>query len=330
MMKSEFGFVALAAAGCLAFGAWAEEATVKQPAPADGEKVAKAIEEEKSDDGFLSRFSYGMELEADTAYVYHGAVLNDRPIASAYPWFDFDLVPDEWSIGATLWVLNDLTNRRRREGLRGEWNERDWELHTDYTIWQNDTENEDDQCKLTVQAGYYWEDYTVHGSWYNDDGTVDYRKRKDFPSVHYSFAKFKFENPYLTPFVNGYYEFVHLHSLIVEAGVEKSFGFDELTGKESLKDFSLDLSFTLDGGHKRFINNCYMTEDAKTGLAAAEARAGITWQAREYLSFNLYVAYTGLLNSRILDDHREQGSDLADWYDHDQFVYGGFMAAFEF
>ena len=78
------------------------------------------------------------------------------------------------------------------------------------------------------------------------------------------------------------------------------------TGKESLKDFSLDLSFTLDGGHKRFINNCYMTEDAKTGLAAAEARAGITWQAREYLSFNLFVAYTGLLNSRILDDHREQ------------------------
>ena len=283
-----------------------------------------------AEDAFLSRFSYGMELETDTAYVYHGAVLNDRPIASAYPYFDFALIPEEWSVGATLWVLNDLTNRRRREGLRGEWNERDWELHTDYTIWQNETEKEDEQLKLKVQAGYYWEDYTVHGSWYNDDGSIGSRKRKDFPSVHYSFAKFKLENAYLTPFLNGYYEFVRLHSLIVEAGVEKSIGFNTLTGQESLKDLSLDLTFTLDGGHKRFINTCYMTEYAKTGLAAAEARMGVTWQAREHVKFTCFVAYTGLLNSRILDDRRAQGGELADWYDHDQFVYGGIMAAVEF
>ena len=326
MKKPMLGLAAVAAVGCMALGAWAEE--VAKVAPSDGKKTAEAIEEE-SDDSFLSRFTVGSEFEVDTAYVYHGAVLNDRPIASVYPYFDFDL-NDDWSIGATLWVLNDLTNRRRREGLRGEWNERDWELHTDYTIWQSEDEKEEDQWKLTVQAGYYWEDYTVHGTYYNEDGGRDYRKRKDFPSVHYSFAKFKLENPYLTPFVNGYYEFVHIHSLIVETGVEKSFGFDELFGNESLKDFSLDLSVTLDGGHKRFINNCYMTEDAKTGLVCGEARAAIGWKANEHVNFSAFVAYTGLLNHRVRKDHVNQGDDLADWYDHDQFVYGGFMMAVEF
>ena len=323
MSMLKMGLAAATLAG-LTWGAAAEEAA----APVDGEKVAAAIEEE-ADDSFLSRFTVGLELETSTAYVYHGAVLNDRPFASVYPYFDFDLT-DDWSVGAALWVLNDLTNRRRPEGIRGEWNERDWELHTDYTIWSNDAEKKEDEVKLTVQAGYYWEDYTVHGTYYTADGEKDYRKRKDFPSIHYSFAKFKLENPVVTPFVNAFYEFVQIHSLILEVGLEKSIGFDEIFGDESLSDFSLDLSVTLDGGHKRFINNCYMTEDAKTGLAAGEARAGVSWQALKQLSLSAYVGYTGLLNSRVRHDHVKQGGDLNDWYDHDQYVYCGFMAALEF
>jgi len=325
MMMPKFGLAAVAAVGCMAFGALAEDAT--KVAPSNGKDTAEKIEED-ADDSILSRFTVGLETEVDSAYVYHGAVLNDRPIGTLYPYFDFDLT-DDWSIGAAMYVVSDLSNRRHPEGLR-EWNERDYEIHTDYTLWQSEHEKEEDQWKLTIQGGYYWETFTVHGNYYDEDGKVDYRKRKDYPTIHYAIAKLKLENPFVTPFVNGYYEFVQIHSLILETGLEKSFGFDELFGNEALSDWSLDLSVTLDGGHKRFINGCYSTMDAKTGLVCGEARAAVNWEFNDYLTFTGYVAYTGLLNSRVKHDYVRQGSELADWYDHDQFVYGGLMACVEF
>ncbi|MBR4937686.1 MAG: hypothetical protein IKZ22_02285, partial [Kiritimatiellae bacterium] len=82
----------------------------------EAEKPA-AQEEEEED----SLFEAGFDADIYTAYVFRNQVYNDRPVAQPCVWADFTGL-DPFYFGFYIWQNYDLTNRRREE-MRGEWNE---------------------------------------------------------------------------------------------------------------------------------------------------------------------------------------------------------------
>jgi Ni/Co efflux regulator RcnB len=85
----------------------------------EAEKPAAAQEGQEED----SLFEAGFDADIYTAYVFRNQVYNDRPVAQPCVWADFTGL-DPFYFGFYIWQNYDLTNRRREE-MRGEWNETD-------------------------------------------------------------------------------------------------------------------------------------------------------------------------------------------------------------
>ena len=145
----------------------------------EAEKPAAAQEEEEED----SLFEAGFDADIYTAYVFRNQVYNDRPVAQPCVWADFTGL-DPFYFGFYIWQNYDLTNRRREE-MRGEWNETDYNVHVGATVWSN----EDETMSLTLEAGHEWFVNNVKDEY-----------SKDYASSCEIYVKAELETPFVTPY----------------------------------------------------------------------------------------------------------------------------------
>lgn len=310
-------------------GLWAAEAASSEK---DGGAKASAELEEKDD----KSWEVGVDVEAYTAYVWRNAFSSDRAVVQPSVWGNWTFC-DPLSLGFYVWQNYDLTNRRRHDGLRGEWNETDYNVHLGYEAWKSD----DEDCVLTFEFGHEWYTYNAHGHW--DDGTA---KRKSFPTTYEFYLHSEFENPFVTPYAQASWDYLRNHGMYFELGLKKEETLSDIFDSESdlLSQLSLFGDWNVGGGSKRYLNYLYAprfsvdddgeydAKDQKAGIGGTTIKVGLTWAPCDNFSLSLIGAYTAILNNRCAEGVRDAHDlDLySDCLDHRNLVWGGFKASLSF
>lgn len=285
---------------------------------AEAEKPAAAQEEEEED----SLFEAGFDADIYTAYVFRNQVYNDRPVAQPCVWVDF-VGLDPFYFGFYIWQNYDLTNRRREE-MRGEWNETDYNVHVGATVWSN----EDETMSLTLEAGHEWFVNNVKDEY-----------SKDYASSCEIYVKAEFETPFVTPYGQISHAYRYLDATHYELGLKRDFALmEEMPLGESL---TLGVDWNLNFGSGKYLDYLYgvgrgydAEEDDflrgnKDGIGGTTLKFTLTWQLCDCFSVGGVLAYTSLLNESLRDNYRDSGWYWGSHYD-DDCVWGGVQAKLEF
>ncbi len=280
-----------------------------------------AVQEEEDED---SLFEVGFDADFYTAYVFRNQVYNDRPVAQPCVWADF-VGLDPFYAGFYIWQNYDLTNRRREE-MRGEWNETDYNVHVGATVWSN----EDETMSLTVEAGHEW-----------FVSRVKSEHDKGYASTCEIYVKAEFENPFATPYALASRMYRHMDGMHYEFGLKRDFVLmEEMPLGESL---TLGADWNVNFGSGKYLDYLYEVgrgyyydeaedEDGfrrgnKDGIGGTTLKFILTWQLCDCFSVGGVLAYTSLLNESLRDGYRDSG-----WYGNykDDLVWGGVQAKLEF
>ena len=285
---------------------------------ASGAEKPAAQEEEDED----SLFEVGFDADIYTAYVYRNQVYNDRPVAQPCIWADF-VGLDPFYFGFYIWQNYDLTNRRREE-MRGEWNETDYNVHVGATVWSN----EDETMSLTLEAGHEWFVNNVKDEY-----------SKDYASSCEIYVKAEFETPFVTPYGQISHAYRYLDATHYELGLKRDFALmEEMPLGESL---TLGVDWNLNFGSGKYLDYLYgvgrgydAEEDDflrgnKDGIGGTTLKFALTWQLCDCFSVGGVLAYTSLLNESLRDNYRDSGWYWGSHYD-DDCVWGGVQAKLEF
>jgi hypothetical protein len=282
----------------------------------EAEKPAAAQEEEEED----SLFEAGFDADIYTAYVFRNQVYNDRPVAQPCVWADFTGL-DPFYFGFYIWQNYDLTNRRREE-MRGEWNETDYNVHVGATVWSN----EDETMSLTLEAGHEWFVNNVKDEY-----------SKDYASSCEIYVKAEFETPFVTPYGQISHAYRYLDATHYELGLKRDFALmEEMPLGESL---TLGVDWNLNFGSGKYLDYLYgvgrgydaeeddFLRSNKDGIGGTTLKFALTWQLCDYFSVGGVLAYTSLLNESLRNSYRDSG-----WYGNykDDCVWGGVQAKLEF
>ena len=235
-------------------------------------------------------------------------------------WGDF-IGLDPFYFGFYIWQNNDLTNRRREE-MRGEWNETDSNSHVGATVWSN----EDETMSLTLEAGHEWFVNNVKSEY-----------SKDYASSCEIYVKAEFENPFVTPYGQISHAYRYLDATHYELGLKRDFVLlEEMSLGESL---TLGVDWNLNFGSGGYLDYIYgvgrgYIEDEddfergnKDGIGGTTLKFVLTWQLCDCFSVGGVLAYTSLLNESIRNNYRDSG-----WYGNykDDCVWGGVQAKLSF
>ena len=282
----------------------------------EAEKPAVAQEEEEED----SLFEAGFDADIYTAYVFRNQVYNDRPVAQPCVWADFTGL-DPFYFGFYIWQNYDLTNRRREE-MRGEWNETDYNVHVGATVWSN----EDETMSLTLEAGHEWFVNNVKDEY-----------SKDYASSCEIYVKAEFETPFVTPYGQISHAYRYLDATHYELGLKRDFALmEEMPLGESL---TLGVDWNVNFGSGKYLDYLYgvgrgydaeeddFLRSNKDGIGGTTLKFALTWQICDYFSVGGVLAYTSLLNESLRNSYRDSG-----WYGNykDDCVWGGVQAKLEF
>ena len=282
----------------------------------EAEKPAVAQEEEEED----SLFEAGFDADIYTAYVFRNQVYNDRPVAQPCVWADFTGL-DPFYFGFYIWQNYDLTNRRREE-MRGEWNETDYNVHVGATVWSN----EDETMSLTLEAGHEWFVNNVKDEY-----------SKDYASSCEIYVKAEFETPFVTPYGQISHAYRYLDATHYELGLKRDFALmEEMPLGESL---TLGVDWNVNFGSGKYLDYLYgvgrgydaeeddFLRSNKDGIGGTTLKFALTWQLCDYFSVGGVLAYTSLLNESLRNSYRDSG-----WYGNykDDCVWGGVQAKLEF
>jgi len=264
-----------------------------------------------------------VKADVSTAYIYRGVTYTDRPVAQITPQVDFFLA--EWfCLGGWAWQNYDLSGQRRGQGVRGEWNETDYEAHVGFVPWSEGRPGDRDFSALNFTAGYSWEVYVVHGTYPWGE-----RKRKYSPTLRYANFTADFTNPVVTPYASLQVEHISYHTVMAEGGLRKDIPLADLTGWGALADFSLGLKASLFGGHRRALALLFGVDDAKTGVSAMEGTVSLDWHPTKALTIGAGVSYTSIIASRIAHGIRDDETRPG-YMDHVALVWGGLHAVWAF
>jgi hypothetical protein len=306
--------VAALAASFVGF-ALADSASKTEP-----EAGQAAAAEEEEEDGAL--FEFGFDADIYTAYVYRNQVYNDRPVAQPCVWADF-VGLDPFYFGFYIWQNYDLTNRRREE-MRGEWNETDYNVHLGATVWSNDEET----MSLGIEVGHEWFVSLVKSEY-----------DKDYASTCEIYVKAEFETPFVTPYALASRMYRYLDGMHYELGLKREFVLmEEMPLGESL---TLGADWNVDFGSGKYLDYLYgvgrgyyeendegdFMRGNKDGIGGTTLKLVLTWQLCENFSLGGVAAYTSLLNESIRNGYRDSG-----WWGNykDDLVWGGVQAKLEF
>ena len=288
---------------------------------AESEKPEVGAQEEEQESPL---FEFGFDLDLYTAYIYRNQVYNDRPVAQPCVWADFVGI-DPFYVGFYIWQNYDLTNRRREE-MRGEWNETDYNVHLGATVWTS----EDESMSLTVEVGHEWFVSNVKDEW-----------AKDYSSTGEIYVNAEFETPYITPYGRVSHMYRCYDGTHYELGLKRDFTLvEEMPVGESL---TLGADWNVNFGSGKYLDYLYGVgrgtfdpfagEDGefergnKDGIGGTTLKLVLTWQICESFSLGGVLAYTSLLNESLREGYRDSG-----WYGNykDDLVWGGVQARLEF
>lgn len=267
-------------------------------------------------------FEFGFDADVYTAYVFRNQVYNDRPVAQPCVWADF-VGLDPFYFGFYIWQNYDLTSRRREE-MRGEWNETDYNIHLGATVWSN----EDESMALTLEAGH---------EWFVNNVKSEYSKA--YASTCEIYVKAEFENPVVTAYGQVSRMYRGDDGTHYEAGLKRDFVLmEEMSLGDSL---SLGFNWNVNFGSGKYLDFLYSvgrdySEDEedfergnKDGIGGTTLKLILTWQLCDTFSIGGVVAYTSLLNESIRESYRDSGEYWGSHYDED-CVWGGIQAKLEF
>ena len=285
---------------------------------ASNNSAKNVIAEEESS----SLFKFGVDADFYTAYVFRNQVYNDRPVAQPCVWADFVGV-DPLYLGFSIWQNYDLTSRRREE-MRGEWNETDYNIHLGATVWSN----EDESMSLTLEAGHEWFVYNVKSEY-----------SKDYASTCEIYVKAEFETPFVTP----YGQISHMYRYEDATHYEVCLRRDCVLMEEmSLGDsLTLGVDWNVNFGSGKYLDFLYgvgrdyleqeddFKRGNKDGIGGTTLKFVLTWQLCDCFSIGGVLAYTSLLNETIRDNYRDSGWYWGSHYD-DDCVWGGIQAKLSF
>lgn len=299
------------------------DASVKQQENAS-EKTTVEAQDEEIEEESDALFEFGFDADVYTAYVFRNQVYNDRPVAQPCVWGDF-IGLDPFYFGFYIWQNYDLTNRRR-EDMRGEWNETDYNIHVGATVWSN----EDESMSLTLEAGHEW--------FVNN---VKSEVSKDYASSCEIYVKAEFETPFVTPYGQISHMYRNMDGTHYELGLKRDFVLmEEMPLGESL---TLGVNWNLNFGSGKYLDYLYEVERGyyydeladedgflrgnKDGIGGTTLKFVLTWQLCDCFSVGGVLAYTSLLNESIRENYRDSG-----WYGNykDDCVWGGFQAKLSF
>lgn len=315
--------IAAVVASCAVFAEAGQPAGDKAApaAVAADEGDEKEIEEESED----SLFEAGFDADIFTAYVFRNQIYNDRPVAQPCVWADFTAF-DPFYLGFYVWQNYDLTNRRREE-MRGEWNETDYNIHLGAAVWSND----DETMALTLEVGHEWFVNNVKSEY-----------DKDYASTCEIYVKAEFENPFATPYGALSHAYRSIDATHYELGLKRDFVLlEEMSVGDSL---TLGLDWNVNFGSGKYLDYLYgvgrgyyyIDEDNdgfdkvnKDGIGGTTIKVSLTWQICDCFSVGGVIAYTSLLNESLRENYRDSGWYWGSHYD-DDCVWGGFQASLGF
>ena len=303
-----------AAVATFAVSAFADSASKDAVEP---ENASVQEQEEEEEDAL---FEFGFDADVYTAYIYRNQVYNDRPVAQPCVWADF-IGLDPFYLGFYVWQNYDLTNRRREE-MRGEWNETDYNVHLGATVWSN----EDETMSLTLEAGHEWFVSRVKDEW-----------AKDYSSTCEIYINAEFETPFVTPYGRISHMYRCYDGTHYELGLKRDFVLmEEMPLGESL---TLGADWNVNFGSGKYLDYLYgvgrgydadeddFVRGNKDGIGGTTLKLVLTWQLCDCFSVGGVLAYTSLLNESIRDGYRDSL-----WYGNykDDCVWGGIQAKLGF
>ena len=291
-------------------------------ATAAEEASNNSAENEIAEEESSSLFEFGVDADFYTAYIYRNQVYNDRPVAQPCVWADF-VGLDPLYLGFYIWQNYDLTSRRREE-MRGEWNETDYNIHLGATVWSN----EDESMSLTLEAGHEWFVYNVKNEY-----------SEGYASTCEIYVKAEFETPFVTPYGQVSHMYRYLDATHYEAGLKRDFVLmEEMSLGDSL---TLGVDWNVNFGSGKYLDFLYgvgrgyleadddFERGNKDGIGGTTLKFVLTWQLCDCFSIGGVLAYTSLLNETIRDNYRDSGWYWGSHYDAD-CVWGGVQAKLSF
>ncbi len=292
------------AASLLSAFAEAQE-TKEEKSPAK----AEAIEQEDSGAPILWGFvNYGFY----SGYQLYGSLVNPDPTLQGYAEINANLIfgdLDLGYVGPGVWSNTDLT--RRREDLRGAFNEWDFNIHWGRMFWIDDDKTWGVDYRTTV----VWYYYPPRGG--------DHPNTKTTFDWNHSFA---LVNPYVIPFLDVIHEYTG-HGTLLQFGLKRPFQITD--------DFSLVPSITF-VGRNQYYGWCFPNygKDPETGdnisggLATMRIQLDATYMFTKWIGVFAKVGYNCITQGQLRDacDNRWPGA----YGTAKDFAWGGFGVCVNF
>ena len=234
---------------------------------------------------------YG-SFDVSSGYVLYGARENDEPCYWTYG--ELNVGYGKWgSLGASLWQNTDMTTRRK--DVMRRMNEWDWAAFGRSGI------DLTDDWRLALEAGHVW--YVYHG--------VRPEWRDAYKTMEEWYGRVALENPFATPYFEGYYDHQVYKGAFMLGGLRRAF------------DLPLGLTLTPDltvGGGTRNYNACmYPPYDGSVagGITYVQLAGTLAYWFNEHFGIHLKVAYVVLTDNDIRHAVDEEDGAYAN-----DFVWG--------
>ena len=270
---------------------------------------AQEAEEEIASEEAKS-YSFGVDVDLFSAYVWRNAVLNDQMVVQPCVWGEWSFF-EPFAIGASIWQNYDLTGHRRdmhKTGLT----ENDYNVYLSATAWAT----EEEEYKLDLELGHDW--YTYQG--------VRGDEKSAYPDTRELYVKATFANPVADVYGQAswmYDDFGDYKAgLYYELGLKREFEVAEMV--------TVGADWNVGFGDSRYTN--YLFGEDSYGFGGTTLKLYSSWQLTDWLALKGTIAYTGVLNGDIRDAMDEDGLDYdfyGDKYPRD-ILWGGLSLNVEF
>lgn len=226
-----------------------------------------------TDDFYVTGYA---AFDVSSGYVYYGARANDEPCAWTFAEFDVGY-GNLGSIGCWLWQSSDLTGNRHNIMRRmAEW---------DWSVFYRGVFDLAQDWRVILEVGHLWYSY----------GGVKPIQRKYYHTMEEWGGRLTLENPYLTPYFEGFYDYKVYDGVFFNGGIRHRF---ELP-------FSLSLTpdLVVGGGNRNFYSCLYPPYDGSVagGISYMQLMATLRYAISGNFGIHASLGYVSLIGGDLRD-----------------------------
>lgn len=253
-----------------------------------------------ADDGNTLKVSGYGSFDIASGYVLYGARSTKEPCYWTYG--EVSLSYGDWgSLAAGFWQNTDMTTRRKASMRR--MNEWDWGV-----AYRGGIEIAEG-WRVKFSVGHVW--YVYHGL--APAAAPLYHTMEEWT------ASVRLENPYVVPFIEGYYDHGVCKGAFWRGGLKREFALPF--------GFTLTPEFVIGGGTRNYNRVMYPPYDDSVGgcVTYAELEWTLAYWFNEHFGVHAKIAYAVLTDDEIRDAVKAADSDVAN-----QHVWGQLGMEFAF